>query len=122
MKVNIVGFELTFGRNITIPEVYQLVESNQGVKKNYYGDKYLYYTDVKDDLLVGIILRLKKDKSQINTKEEDGDFIVDINTLKDDYSSTEVSLFTLNPKTLKGVFYCYFGGLSAFENNVATCS
>jgi hypothetical protein len=112
MKVNVVGFELGFGKNIDISEVYQRLESNQGKKKSIYQDKYVYYTDVKKDYIVGLIFRLRKDKSQIRTIEEDGDFKVDIDKLRKDHSSTEVSLFCLNPKTLQGVFYCYFGGLS----------
>lgn len=112
MRVNIIGFELDFARNIKLPEVYQLLESNQGKKHAYYGDKYLYYTDVVDDYIVGIILRLKKDKGRITTKEDGKEFIVDIDKLAKGQSSTEVSLFCMNPKTKMGVFYSYFGGLS----------
>ena len=112
MKVNIIGFELDFASNVSFGEVYQLIESGAGKKHKFYGDKYLYFTDVKQDLVIGVLLRLKKDKNRITTKETGNDFMVDISELGSGESSTEVSLFCINPDTKKGVFYQYFGGLS----------
>lgn len=112
MKVNIIGFELTFGSNLKISEVFQILESKQGKKNKFYSDEYVYYVDVKDDYIIGVALRLKKDKNSVRTKEQGGTFIPTIDVASKDTSNTEVSFFCMNPETLKGVCYSYFGGLS----------
>jgi hypothetical protein len=113
MKVSISGFELSFAKPFSLPEIYQLFESLQGKEYRHYSDKYIYYTDVKENFIVGVVLRFKKDKKSIATRtNENGDLVIDVSKLGEDEDNTEVSIFCMNPKTLKGVFYAYVGGMS----------
>jgi len=113
MQVRISGFQLEFSNNINLPEVFHTLESMQGKKISRYKDKYLYYTDVKEGYIVGVVLRFRANKKSISTTTDaSGNLILDVTKLGTAEDNTDVSVFSLNPKTLRGVFYQYTGGLS----------
>ncbi|MFT4850452.1 MAG: hypothetical protein ACI83B_003009 [Sediminicola sp.] len=114
MRVNIVGFQMELGKAVTLPYLYQLFESSDAKETKFYSDKYLYFTDIKDNYIVGLVLRFKKDKKHIAThKNENGDLVVDISKLGTDEENTEVSLFCINPESMRGLYYSYVGCLSS---------
>lgn len=114
MKVNVIGFEMSFAKSIGIPELYQLLESSQGKEINQGSIKYVYFTDLIDGFIVGLVLRFKKDKMSIATTiNADGELMIDIADLGKLKESTEVSIFAINPDTLRGVYYSYVGCLSS---------
>jgi len=113
VKVNVIGFELSLAKGIEIPEIYQLLESAQGDEHKHGKDRYIYFTQLLDGIIVGLVLRFKTDKMTIaTTKDENGELIIDIKELAKEKDSTEVSLFAINPNTLRGVCYSYLGSLS----------
>jgi hypothetical protein len=114
MKVRTVGFQLKFSNNIELPEIYQIIESNQGKEIEHFGDKYIYYTEVRDNYIVGLVLRFNEVKSSIATEtDKDGNLVIDISMIGDKKSNTEVSMFSINPVTLRGMYYNYRGSLSS---------
>lgn len=113
MKVNVVGFELSFAKGIEIPELFQLLESGQDKEHKHGKDRYIYFTQLLGGIIVGVVLRFKSDKKTIaTTKDENGELIIDIKTFAEEKYSTEVSLFAINPNSLRGVCYSYLGSLS----------
>lgn len=113
MNVNVVGFQMSFAKSIKIPELYQQLESSLGKKQTQGRNNYLYFTDLKDGYIIGLVLRFKEDKMLIATTQEDGEFLIDISELGKGKESTEVSLFAINPETGRGVYYSYVGSLSS---------
>ncbi|MDO6446628.1 hypothetical protein Q4493_12660 [Colwellia sp. 1_MG-2023] len=113
MNVNVVGFQMSFARRINIPELYQLLESSSGKKLRQGSTSYLYYTDLKEGYIIGLVLRFKEDKKSIATSKEGEEFIIDKTELGKGKESTEVSLFAINPETCRGVYYSYIGSLSS---------
>jgi hypothetical protein len=113
MNVNVIGFQMSFAKSIKIPELYQLLESSSGKKLRQGSTNYLYYTDLKDGFIIGLVLRFKEDKMSIATSKEGEEFIIDKTELGKGKENTEVSLFAINPDTCRGVYYSYIGSLSS---------
>jgi hypothetical protein len=108
MKVKVQGFQIGFASNISFSEVFQLLESFSETKRHHHGDEYIYYVDEKENIATGLILRLSNVKSGITTKTDaDGNLVVDITTLNDDQTSTEATIFCVNPETGRGLAYSY---------------
>jgi hypothetical protein len=91
MNVNVVGFQMSFANGIEIPELYQQLESSLGKKQKQGSTNYLYFTDLKDGYIIGLVLRFKEDKMLIATSQEDGEFLINISELGKGKESTEVS-------------------------------
>lgn len=108
MKVKIQGFQVKFSANINFSEVFQLLESYSDTKRHHHGDEYIYYVDEKDNYATGLILRLSDVKSGITTKTDaSGNLVVDLTRLDDEQTSTEATIFCINPNTGRGLAYSY---------------
>ncbi|MEP0357052.1 hypothetical protein [Paraglaciecola sp.] len=109
MKVKIQGFELKFSNGIEIPEFFQLLESNEGKSQVHHDDEYLYLVDIKDNYIIGLILRFSNIKKFITTSRGvDGKLLIKIPDLTDEnLEDTEASIFCINPDTMRGAFYTY---------------
>ncbi len=113
MRVNILGFKLNFSQNISIGEFFQELESVEDKETTIYGRTHIPYVDVNDGLIIGLVLSYKSNKKSLATKRDaDGDLVVTKSTLDPNEHGTEVSVFCINPATLKGLIYSYTGALS----------
>jgi hypothetical protein len=114
MKVRTLGFQLALSDGVALGELFQQLESVEDKEIKISSKKGLIYTDVVNGLICGLILSYKSNKKSLVTqRDKDGDLKVTKNELKDNEHGTEVSIFCLNPGSLKGLFYSYSGGVSA---------
>ncbi len=113
MKVKILGFELEMKSGVSVGEFYQQLESYEDKEIIILGKTNVIYTDVIDGYICGIVLNYKSNKKSIvTTRDSDGDLMVRKDKLKKGEKGTEVSLFVINPETMKGLFYSYAGATS----------
>ena len=113
MRVSTLGFEIKLAKGVTVGDFYQQIEAIEDKEIDLKSRKTVLYTDVVDGLLCGIVLSYKSSrKSLITARDKDGDLKVTKNTLKKNEHGTEVSIFSINPMTLKGLFYSYSGSVS----------
>lgn len=112
MKVRVKGFEMKFSNNVEIADVYHLIESNAKKTIEHYDDKYYLLTTLKDNYIVGLILRFKEDKSSLITQTKGGKLLVKKEKLDEDSDKTAATIFCINPESLKGLFYDHIGSVS----------
>lgn len=113
MNVNTVGFKLKLRNNVSIADLLQELEALEDKEITIYGRIHVPYVDVVNNLLVGLVLSYRSSKkSLISERDSSGDLIVRKSELKDGEHSTEVGIFCINPETLKGLLYCYFGSVT----------
>lgn len=111
--VQAVGYRLALGKNISIGEIYQQLETVENKETNINGKTYVLLTDVVDRHIVGLVLSYKGDKKSIATyRDTSGDLVVQENKLADNQHKTEVVIFRLNPTTLTGAMFQYHGSMS----------
>jgi len=109
MKVKIQGFELSLCNGVGLPELFQLLESGQNKTMPVNNDEYVYMVDVKDNFIVGLLLRFSDVKKFITTSRgNSGELLIKVPDLTDEnLDDTEASIFCINPDTLRGAFYTY---------------
>lgn len=113
MRVTLLGFGIELAKGVSIGEFYQQVERIEGEEIKLSSRKSVLYTDVIDGLICGLVLSYKSNKkSLITARDRNGDLVVTKNILKNNEHGTEVSLFVINPDSLKGIFYSYSGSVS----------
>ena len=113
MKVKILGFQLELAKNISVGEFYQQLESIEEQEILIHGKTHILLTDIVKDYICGVFLTYKTNKKSLATqKDKSGELIVNKATLKPGEHGTEVSVFCVNPVTLKGLFYSYSGAAS----------
>jgi len=113
MKVNILGFEIKLAKGVSIGDFYQQLEAIEDHEIKLKSRTTIMYTDVVDHLMCGIVLSYKSNKkSLVTARDTDGNLTVTKNILKSNEHGTEVSLFAINPDSLKGIFYSYSGSVS----------
>ncbi len=113
MKVKILGFRLSLAKNISVGEFYQQLEAVEEKEISINGRTHILLTDIVNDYICGVFLTYKTNKKSLATqKDKNGDLIVNKATLKPGEHGTEVSVFCINPSTLKGLFYNYNGAAS----------
>ncbi|GAB5391877.1 MAG: hypothetical protein Altm2KO_21760 [Alteromonas macleodii] len=109
MKVKIQGFELSLSNGVGLPELFQLMESGQNKTTPLNNDEYVYMVDVKDNFIIGLLLRFSDVKKFITTSRgASGELLIKVPDLTDEnLDDTEASIFCINPHTLRGAFYTY---------------
>ena len=113
MKVNLLGFEIQLATGVSVGDFYQQLESIEDKDIKIRSRTSVLYTDIVENLICGLVLSYKTNKkSLVTTRDSDGDLTVTKNTLKNHEHGTEVSLFAINPVTLRGIFYSYSGSVS----------
>jgi len=113
MKVNILGFEIGLAKGVSTGDFYQQLEAIEDHEIKLKSRTTIIYTDVVDHLMCGIVLSYKSNKkSLVTARDADGNLTITKNTLKNNEHGTEVSLFAINPGSLKGIFYSYNGSVS----------
>ncbi len=112
MKVRVVGISLEFCKGLTLGEVFQHLESNSKTIIKHH-DEYFYFVDIVNNYITGCILRFKSNKKSIATERDSaGDLKINKSELKSNQTSTEMSVFVINPDSLQGLFYDYSGSVS----------
>ena len=109
MKVKVKGFSLSFTKEVSSADFFQELERLESKEISVPGKKLFFYTHIINNLIVGLTLRYRENKKTIITEGQNNDLEIKINKLKPGQHGTEVSLFTINPNTLHGVFYSYTG-------------
>lgn len=113
-KVKIVGFKVEFCPRISIGEFFQRLESAEN-EQSILGDRDVkLYVDDVDGYIVGLLLSFKRDRKSVITEEKDGEkkLIIEKQELKKGQHNSEANIFVINPSTLDGAYYSYFGALT----------
>lgn len=113
MNVSNVGFKLELAKNISIGEFFQEMEAFEDKESNVYGRIHVPYFDTASGYIIGSILSYRGSKKILTTeRDQHGDLIVKRSELSDGENGTEVCMFCINPATMKGLMYCYFGSIT----------
>lgn len=111
-KVNIVGFTVSMSSKISLGEYFQYLERSSGSEIQISGQKHFLLTDIHDDYITGLTLSFKSDKKSVATRlvKDNRKSQIDRIKLREDQKGTEVSFFCINPATMSGLLFSYFGG------------
>ena len=114
-KVKISGFNLQLSDKITVRDFFselQVISQEPSIRVKDYTAR--IYTAIVGDLIVGLVLTFKGEKQKLASEiNDDGKLIVNRVALKKNQTSTEASLFCLNPDSLSGVYTHYSGSATA---------
>lgn len=113
MNVTNLGFKLDLAENISIGEFFQEMESFEDKECNVYGRIHVPYFDTTNGYVIGSILSYRGSKKILTTeRDSNDDLVVKKSELSDGENGTEVCMFCLNPVTMKGLMYSYFGSIT----------
>ncbi|MDX1491310.1 MAG: hypothetical protein R3332_08485 [Pseudohongiellaceae bacterium] len=113
MKVSILGFELTPSKGVDFQSIYDNLIGMSDSEIKIFGRIHVPYVGIANNYIQGLILSYRTSKkSLVSERDANGDLLVKKNELGAGQHGTEVSIFTINPLTGRGVMYSYYGSLS----------
>lgn len=113
-KVNALGFEIKLADNISMGQFFKTLKERADSEITVKPTTHVHYVDTSDGYVVGLILTYKNHRRYMEAKrDDDGSLLVTKLEVEPGANGTEVNVFVLNPETQKGVFFTYFGSISA---------
>lgn len=113
MKVSTIGFEIQLSKGIDFKLLCDHLVSLSDNEIKIHNRIHVPYIGMSQNYVQGLILSYRSSKkSLITERDTSGDLVVKKTELGAGQNGTEVSIFTINPITGRGVMYSYFGSLS----------
>jgi hypothetical protein len=110
--VNVVAFDLSFSNGITVDDLFQFMVLNQKIPISVGGYTSQIISQIHQGFIFGIFIANKGDKSFLTTVQDGTKLKVKKIILDENQTSTQASVFCIEPGSRSGMFYTYHGGVS----------
>jgi hypothetical protein len=112
-KVCVLGFEITLNKHVKFSDLLQALQTGCDKEISQGTSTHLFYLDNIDNFTIGSAITIKGHKKSIQSRRDDnGNLIIERKELSREEDALEPTLFAINPRTQRGVYFRNYGSLS----------
>ena len=112
-KVSALGFQITLNPKVTFNELIAALKLRCDEEIANGAATHVLYLDEADNYIIGSAITLKGHKKSIESRRDDkGNLIITRSELAEDATGLEPTLFVINPRTQRGLYYRNYGSPS----------
>lgn len=112
-KVGAIGFEIRIHPKVGLIKLIERMIQECDKEINHGPTTQVFYVTEKRKYIIGSALNFKGHKKTIEShRDKDGNLVINKSEIRPGTEGIEPTLFVINPRTLRGMIYNHFGGVT----------